>query len=422
MTIRAFMETFVTQRRIAALLLGVSLLGGANQAAARNEFPFGAHEFHQHHHALLAPATPDSPNYRQYAPDRQVDILHLALDVTPDFKHRSVAGQAVIKFKPIAKPLEVLRLDAVDLNVSSVTATTELLGHQVTASEIVITFAQPIPPGRETSVTIRYAAPAPAKGLYFRTPEMGYKAEDTQLWTQGESTEARHWYPCFDYPNEKFTSEITCRVPSGMVVLSNGRKVAETPDPATGLVAVQWLHEKPHVNYLLTLVAGYYKKIEDKHRDIPLEFWVSASDLPEAPNSFKDTKTMMAFFEKEIGVNYPWNKYGQVCVRDFHWGGMENTTLTTLTDRTLHRTETETLMSSEGLVAHEPMVRRPGDVQGLEPRVVERGVRHLLYAPLHRAKARARDDALPSVRRRAKPAAPHEFYDGRREPQIQRSR
>src|SRR5687768_11490668 len=52
----------------------------------------------------FAPATPDSPDYRKYAPDREIDILHLTLDVTPDFKQRTVAGSATWKFKPIAKP------------------------------------------------------------------------------------------------------------------------------------------------------------------------------------------------------------------------------------------------------------------------------------------------------------------------------
>src|SRR5262249_37415015 len=38
--------------------------------------------------ALLAPI--DSPDYIKYAPDRDVQVLHLALDVTPDFKARTV--------------------------------------------------------------------------------------------------------------------------------------------------------------------------------------------------------------------------------------------------------------------------------------------------------------------------------------------
>ena len=101
-------------------------------------------------------------------------------------------------------------------------------------------------------------------------------------------------------------------------------------------MAVRWLQDKPHVNYLIALVAGYFKKIEDKHSDIPLAFYTPASQIEQAMNSFKDTKDIMGFFEKEIGVPYPWAKYYQVCVDDFGWGGMENTTLTMLTDSTLH--------------------------------------------------------------------------------------
>ena len=61
----------------------------------------------------------------------------------------------------------------------------------------------------------------------------------------------------------------------------------------------------------------------------------------------------MGFFEEEIGVPYPWVKYDQVAVLDFHFGGMENTSLTVLTDRTLFGDATENLRDSRGLVAHE---------------------------------------------------------------------
>src|SRR2546423_2515898 len=70
---------------------------------------------------FLAPI--DSSEHRKYAPDREVDVLHLALDVTPDFQQRTVEGRATIRFKPIAEPVQQLKLDAVDLAVHSVSAT-----------------------------------------------------------------------------------------------------------------------------------------------------------------------------------------------------------------------------------------------------------------------------------------------------------
>ncbi len=300
--------------------------------------------------AFLAPL--DSSAHRKYAPDRQIDILHLAIDVTPDFKHRTVSGKTTLQFKPIAKPLQELRLDGVNLMVHSVDASEKVQSFQATDTTVIVTFENPIAVGKESRVTIVHSA-EPRNGLYFRTPEMGYKEGESHLFTQGEAIEARHWYPCYDSPNEKFTSEITCHVPEGMIVLSNGRQVSEQKDPATGLIAVRWLQEKPHANYLISLVAGYFKKVEDKYKEIPLAFFTPPSQINEAMNSFRDTKEMMGYFEEEIGVPYPWAKYYQVCVNDFVAGGMENTSITTLTDRTLFTAATENIESSEGLVAHE---------------------------------------------------------------------
>jgi aminopeptidase N len=202
-------------------------------------------------------------------------------------------------------------------------------------------------------VRIAYSADEPDKGLYFRTPAMGYKEGDTHLWTQGEMHEARHWFPCYDYPNEKFTSEMICHLPEGMVALSNGELVSEDKDPNTGLVAWHWKQDKPHVNYLITLCAGYFEKIEDLTGSVPLAFWTPPSQINMASNSFAGTGDMVAFFEEETGTKYPWARYDQVVVDDFTWGGMENTSQTTLTDRTLHPDELRGTRDSVGLVAHE---------------------------------------------------------------------
>lgn len=53
-----------------------------------------------HSRTLLAPS--ESLNYRQYAPDRNIDILHLALDVAPDFEQRTTSAKQSKK-KPAAK-------------------------------------------------------------------------------------------------------------------------------------------------------------------------------------------------------------------------------------------------------------------------------------------------------------------------------
>ncbi len=296
----------------------------------------------------------------QYAPDREADILHITIDVTPDFKNRTIAGTTTIKFAPISKPLTEFRLDAADLDVSSVTSNAKIEGYTATDKAITITFEPAVPVGAEATVTIIYEA-EPKQGLYFRTPEMGYPEQDTHLFTQGESHTAPHWYPNYDYPNERSSSEVICRVPEDMTVISNGRLVSEQTDPDSGLKVVTWLQEKPHVNYLVALVAGKLKKIESKYKDIPIAFYTPVSLIEYAQNSFKDTADMLEFYEQEIGMPYPWDKYDQAVVRDFVAGGMENTTLTILTEGTLHTNDTENIRSSQSLVAHEMVHQWFGD-------------------------------------------------------------
>jgi len=287
-----------------------------------------------------------------YAPVRKVDVQHIKLDITPNFQKRTVGGTTTIRFVPLRNPIDVLKLDAVDLSITRVEGSTPVAEFDSTSTDLTIAFTEPIPVGQESWVTIEHHC-QPQGGFYFRTAEMGYPEQDTHCWTQGESHFARQWFPCFDYPNEKSTTEVICHVPSDMTVISNGRNLGESIDPQTNLKSVHWLQDKPHVNYLICVVAGYFDKLEDTAGKIPLGFYSQPTLSEYAAASFQDTASIMDFYQKEIGVAYPWHKYDQATIRDFIAGGMENTTITTLTHNTIFTPATENIRSSRGLDAHE---------------------------------------------------------------------
>ena len=298
---------------------------------------------------------------RKYARDRRADILHVKLDVTPDFAKRTVSGTATLRFKPISLPLEKLELDAVDLKITSITATgAQVAEHQTTDDKLIITFAKEIAPDAEATVTVTYSA-QPDHGLYFRTPEMGYNASDTQVWSQGEPEEHRFWFPSYDYPNERFTSEVICHVPKGMQVISNGTLKSEQPG-GDGLVAFHWLQDKPHVNYLIAMAAGNFHKLEDKAGTLPLALLVPPSYTAQAANAFTDTRKIIEFYQKEIGVPFAWDKYYQIYCLDFIAGGMENTSCTFEAADMLFNSDTEQLRSLHELDAHETAHQWFGDL------------------------------------------------------------
>jgi len=335
-------------------LMGAGLTASASSAHAheREMCRYCRHHGAGHH----APETPDAGTAppRNYAPDRQVDVLHIKLDVTPNFHDETVSGTATLKFAPISEPLESLRLDAINLDVAKVRSSHTVRDWSNSGKHLNIVFDPPVPVGEEAWVEIDYSA-EPIEGLYFRTPRQGLDASDAHVWTQGETHEARHWFPCFDYPNERSSTEIICHVPRDMIVVSNGKLIEEKGHEDGKLKTFHWRQDKPHVSYLICFVAGHLKKLEGQHGDTPLGFYVQPSKAQYAESAFADTADIMAFFEEEIGVPFPWDKYDQSTIFDFTWGGMENTSLTTLTQRTLHAPEVENVRAyrSRSLNAHE---------------------------------------------------------------------
>ncbi len=301
----------------------------------------------------LMPAGINPVAGRKYARDRLVDVKHLALDVTPDFQRRSVSGEATISFTPIAPDLRRVELDAVDLTIDAVGASgAQVTGHEVTKDKLIVNFAAPLAADSETTITVRYRA-TPEHGLLFRTPEMGYPEGDTQCWTQGEAEFHRFWFPCYDYPNDRFTTEVVCHAPDGMEVVSNGRLVSRERDKDGPLIRWHWKQEQPHVNYLIAMAAGYFHRLDGQAGKTPLAVLVPPSEKDQAALAFRDTQAIMNFFEQELATPFPWAKYFSTYCHDFLAGGMENTSCTFNAAAALFPAEVGKLDTLHRLDAHE---------------------------------------------------------------------
>jgi len=298
-------------------------------------------------------AARDEDAVRQYGRGRPADIKHIKLDLTLDFENESLSGTATTTLAPVGDPLDEIVFDSVGLDISKVLADDgSELDFEVTTDKLKVFQPHPAQPGEEFSVAVTYST-KPATGMHFRTERMGYKPEETQAWTQGEAEYARYWFPCFDYPNERASTEMIATVPEELMALSNGELLEVTADPSAGTKTYHWLQSVPHVSYLVSLVVGRYVDIKDSYRDIPLHYYVPPEREQDARLSFAKTPDMVRFFEEKIGVPYPYEKYAQVTVVDFVVSGMENTSITTLTERTLHDEAAHLTYSSDWLVAHE---------------------------------------------------------------------
>ena len=288
---------------------------------------------------------------RQRTRDRVVDIHHIKIDVTIDMIAESVYGHVTHTLSPFSSSMDFFELDASDMNIKRVRVSNKDVLFSHVGEKLSITMNNSISWEDTVNVRIDYTS-NPKKGVYFIKPDDYYPEKPHQAWTQGEDTDNHHWVPIYDYPNERSTFETILTVNKKYKAVSNGELLSKTEnDDET--YTWHWKENFPMVPYLISFVVGDYVKIEDKYNNIPVNYWVYESNQKEANRSFGLTADMMSFFGKETGVEYPYEKYDQIIVADFMFGGMENITLTHNTDRTMYDEFASPDVSSEGLVAHE---------------------------------------------------------------------
>lgn len=287
-----------------------------------------------------------------YNPDRPGQVEHIALDLTLDIPNKSYSGTCKIRINPIRDGLETLTLDAVNLSIDSITLGRSRLAFDYDGEQLQVYLKQPTVAGKALDLKIAYHNEHPQRGIYFVGPDSHYPKKPVQVWTQGEDEDSRFWFPCFDYPGQLATSEIRVRVPKSLTAISNGdlTEVLEDGDDKI----FHWTQRQVHPTYLMTLAVGDFVEFKDTWNDKPVTYYVEKSRKGDALRSMGKTPKMIEFFSKTFGYSYPYPKYAQVCVDDFIFGGMENTSTTLLTDRCLldERAALDN-RRTESLVAHE---------------------------------------------------------------------
>ncbi len=287
-----------------------------------------------------------------YNPDRPGQVKHIFLDLVLDIPNKSFHGTCTITLAPIRSNINQLLLDAVNLNIESVQVDGKPQPFDYDSEQLHIQLQTPTEAGKEIKVAIAYGVEKPQRGLYFVGPDKHYPNKPTQVWTQGEDEDSRFWFPCFDYPGQLATSEIRVKVPKPFIAISNGELIATQEDGEDKIY--HWLQQQVHPTYLMTLAVGDFAEIEDEWQGKPVTYYVEKGYEEDARRSMGKTPQMIEFFSEKFGYPYPYPKYAQVCVDDFIFGGMENTSTTLLTDRCLldERAALDN-QRSESLVAHE---------------------------------------------------------------------
>jgi len=287
--------------------------------------------------------------------NRPLKMEHLRLEFSFDLKKRQVKGLASLTFSPRATTVREAIFDAFDLDVSAVTDEAgKPLKFSAGDRTLQVDLGRARKPGQSTTVTVAYTA-TPRRGLYFNAPDEGYPDRPAQIWTQGQAEDSAHYFPCFDFPGEKCTSEMIVTVPASWTAVSNGYLDSVVEDKRRKARVFHWKQGIPHPAYLITLCAGEFDEVTTEGGGVPVQYYGQPGSAGDLERAFGRTPEMVAFFQDKIDVPYPWAKYATVAIHDFIFGGMENTSATTMTDTLLHdqRAHADFEESADSITAHE---------------------------------------------------------------------
>src|ERR1700744_860270 len=289
---------------------------------------------------------PNDPALKIYraTPPKINDLINTKLDVHFDYKKGYLYGKEWVTLKPHIYPTDTLRLDAKGMDIHNISVVKD--GKNVPLKyvyqdswSLAIHLDRVYHNNESYTIYISYtskpnelkvhgsAAINDAKGLYFINPDGKDPDKPIEVWTQGETESSSAWFPTIDKPEQKTTEEITMTVPAKYITLSNGKMISQKPN-SDGTRTDTWKMDLPHSPYLFMMAVGDFKVYHDHWKNIPVDYYLEPKFAPYAKDIFGDTPELIDFYSKLLGVDFPWNKYAQIVVRDYVSGAMENTTAT----------------------------------------------------------------------------------------------
>jgi aminopeptidase N len=263
-------------------------------------------------------------------------LIHTKLKVDFNFEEKQLNGEAWVTAKPHFYASNTFILDAKSMLIHEISLKGTALLYDYDDYKITVKLPRKYIKEEKFTIYIKYTARpekvkeqgsnaiTSAKGLYFINADGADKNKPTQIWTQGETEGSSCWFPTIDAPNQKTTQEIYITVPNKYVTLSNGELVSQTKEKENR--TDYWKMDQKHAPYLVFLGVGAFEVVKDSYKDIVVDYYVEKEYAKYAKGIFGNTPEMIEFFSNKLGVEFPWNKYSQIVVRDYVSGAMENTT------------------------------------------------------------------------------------------------
>ncbi|HTI92758.1 MAG TPA: M1 family metallopeptidase [Puia sp.] len=288
------------------------------------------------------PQGPTEQPYYHSTPEKTNDLVDTKLDVRFDYSKSWLYGKEWVTIKPHFYPTDSLKLDARYMDIEKIAIVRNgkvtPLQYRYDSIHLNIKLDRIYKRNERYTIYIAYTSKPnnvhdrpgfkmDGKGLWFVNPTGADRDKPTQIWTQGEAESSSCWFPTIDHPNQKTTDQISMTVPGKYTTLSNGLLISQKSN-GDGTRTDTWKQSLPHAPYLFMMAIGDFKIYHDKWHNKNVDYYLEPDYYPYAKQIFGQTPEMIELFSQALGVDFPWEKYAQVVVRDYPLGAMENTSAT----------------------------------------------------------------------------------------------
>ncbi len=274
-------------------------------------------------------------------------VIRLRFDLNREivYGHETVVIRAARATSSIPFDSSGIRYDGITVDGKAVTYRLD-----ENAERLSVVLPRAVAEGAPLTVDFQYST-RPKAGLYFVKPDAAYKTLTPEIWTQGEPTENRRWFPTWDEPNAKTPSELIVTVPQNWTAVANGLLQSRTPNGADA--TWDWRSPEPKSTYLIAFAAGPLSRYHSSLRALNVDSYVPPQYAGFNALCFGETPKMIAYYNKLLGVAYPFSKYDQVAAERDFFGGMENESVTIIATKSLHPAIEDTERSCDLVVSHE---------------------------------------------------------------------
>ena len=231
------------------------------------------------------------------ANDFELDVISYHLTIEPKIEERYISGTVIIRFH-INRNADSVVMNAGNLNIDQVVGES-VIGFKKRGDDLVIKLSER---EKETNIlTIDYHG-NPTRGLLF-DGDLG------QAYTLYATSQ---WMICNDSPGDKALFHLDICIPDDKTCIASGELVSKVSKNGNTQYSYQQNYASPAYTYGFAI--GDYNKAKEKVGEVWLKYYAQDYSSEELMAIFRETPTMISFFEEKTGVKYDQSTYSQLLI------------------------------------------------------------------------------------------------------------